>query len=103
MDATTIMDHYHALTRKGLYADDTFWCQLTYRLNADESLDDMEWREWRSYCNYLISLGPEIETTEERYFNMHGEYYDDYRVNTYEEDVRDGVVLIEEEYNEDYY
>lgn len=92
MDSHTIMDHYYSLDQKGLYSGDTFWCQLSYRLNADESLPYMEWHQWKGHCKYLLSLGPELETFEERYFNMHGEYYEDYRVNTYEEDLEEGNI-----------
>lgn len=97
MDQHTIIDHYYSLDSKGLYSGDTFWCQLSYRLNADKNLPYMEWTQWKNHCLYLLSLGPDMETDEERYFNLHGEYYEDYRVNTYEEDLEEGNVFESDE------
>jgi hypothetical protein len=74
-----ILDKYYELDSKGLYSGNTFWCQLAYRVDAP-------WQLLKPHVEYLLTLGPNLETFEEQYFNDYGHYYEDYQVNTYDED-----------------
>lgn len=101
MDDFEIMDEYYRLQSTGLYSGDGFWCRLARHV-------DMPRCELKYHIGYLLTLGPRLETFEERYFNDYGHHYEDYCVNTYEEDVAAGLVGTgeeeeEEEVEEPYY
>jgi hypothetical protein len=89
MEDETLMECF--LNLDGRYSGDELWDRVRLRFNAaakneDESHIARSTIESRRRAEYLYSLGPLMETREERYFNLFGEHETDSFLPTYEED-----------------
>lgn len=84
-----LMNTVLTLESKGLYDGIDFWGRIRLKMSFDEEVEPREWAVWKYRFNYLYSLGPEMKSFEERYFDDNGEYYEDYMVPTFEEDMEE--------------
>ena len=104
-----IISTYYELDSKGLYGDMDFWPRLAMRLNADPDLGDIDVHITsdmaRDMVDWILSLGSNLNTFEEQFFDDYGERYEDWRVPTYEEDEAAGLVANEDDIDDedDYY
>lgn len=91
-----MLEHFHSLEDRDLYRGSDFWRRLTTKINNDimmEGMPHMTPTEIKSGIDYFLSLGTAQKNDDERYFDAHGEYYEDYCVPSYESDMEE-----EEEY-----
>lgn len=91
------MSNFHALDAKGMYSGRAFWEKLI-RVTFNDGIQVSSPQLMEDICMELLECDIELDMWDERYFRLHGEFYDDYCVPTYEEDFENG--LIEEEDSE---
>lgn len=96
-----ILSIYHELDSKGLYGDMDFWPRLAMRLNADPELEAINVHITsdiaRDMVDWIYSLGTNLNTFEEQFFEDYGERYEDWCVPTIEEDEAANLVAEEDE------
>lgn len=96
-----LLDTVYDLSTKGLYIGIDFWEKIKYKMNCIHNFESRSVHVWKKRFDYLYSLGPEMKSIEERYFDLCGRYYEDDYVPTLEEEIEIGIEE-EQEYLSEY-
>jgi hypothetical protein len=81
-----LMDTVFNLQDKKLYQGIDFWARIRLKMSFDDEVDQRGWMQWKDRFEYLYSLGHEMKSFDEKYFDEFGEYCDDYEFTTQNEE-----------------
>lgn len=93
-----LMNHFYDLERKGLFCDG-FWTRLATNINNDPDMGQvshMTPMEIKRAVDFFLTRS-DLTNDDERYYESHGEWYEDYCIPTFEEDEE----LVEDEEDDD--
>jgi len=80
-DRLTIISLYYELDSKSLYPDPVvFWGKLAYKLHFEPTLIDVDYLSGpnvRIIVEELLSMNNDLNTVDEAYFELFGEYCDE--------------------------
>lgn len=94
-----LVDTVLELEDKCLYTGRDFWSKIRLKMRFDMNVPERNCNVLEKRFNYLYSLGYEMKSNEEKYYDIFGEYYDDYKVPSYEEDMMDNIDYNDNEEN----
>jgi hypothetical protein len=80
-DRIFLLSSFHDLDKKGIYGGKAFWiklCSITKYIGLPGRC--------RELVDEVYDMGGDFMTTSERYYDLHGETYDEYCVPSFEED-----------------
>lgn len=81
-DRLMIICHYYDLNNRGIYRGSDIWERLSVKMNAHsdfEKYPHMSPTLVKEMVSFLLSLGTDLTTHDERFFDDYGIYYEDYR------------------------
>lgn len=82
-----LVDIVLTLSDRGLYVGIDFWERVRMYMSHDENTDDERpWLELKYRFDYLMTLGPDLKTDEELYFEETGRYMEDDFEECYDEE-----------------
>lgn len=84
-----LMETVYEMESKGLYIGSDFWDRINLKM-GHKGVTRRSACAWMKRCGYLYSLGPDMKSLEERYYDLCGRYYEDDYVPTLEEEIENG-------------